>query len=348
MSWSINNLNNDLKRLKRLYNKETDMNTKYELSTYISCLEEIIVGYSFDNKTKVIGQGNFFKSLYSIPKYRVYLPFISEFDEILSKYVTDDETINSVKHADYSRKEMYELTREFYKQIGGNFYNAFQKFDKEKNNRINYCPFSSINSVTYYIPGIDKFYINIGAESDDRDIIEAYIHESAHITTAKINNRRYHANDMFVEIESLFFEILADQFLYTETGDIYFKDMEKDKVDKYYNEGDILDIMHIAYDVTISDAMKIDDPNKVFDMICRDNNLIKPKYVDFDRVMKYVFSYICAIELVEIYKQDKDKALSMLENIITENKSITEYEKIMSQITPCEHLNNYVKKLKKE
>ena len=55
--------------------------------------------------------------------------------------------------------------------------------------------------------------------------------------------------------------------------------------------------MYNAYDAIINNAKDVDNPNKLFNDICRDENLIKPKLVNVDTVMKYVFSYICAVEL---------------------------------------------------
>ena len=60
-----------------------------------------------------------------------------------------------------------------------------------------------------------------------------------------------------------------------------------------------------------------------------------------------MFSYICAIELFEIYREEPNKALELLTNIIGNNKEITEYERITSNITPNRHVKKYVKELKK-
>lgn len=348
MAWNVNNLYNDLKRLKTLYNKETNPRIKYELSDYIYCLEDIISGFLFDNKTRVVGQGMYFKALESIPRYRVYLPFIYDFISILDNHTVESPEMIYDKNVEYNKKDMFELSREFYKQVGGKFYEAYKEFDREKAHRINYCNFDSNDSTTYYIPGLNKYYVNLGAKGTDRDIIETFIHEAGHIVTAKINNRRYNSTDIFVEIETLFFEIIADDFLAKKTNDSFFKSLEKEKVDIHYNKGSILDTFFIAYDSVISNAKDVDNPNKLFNDICHDYNLKQYKDVNIDTLMKYTFSYICAVELAEIYREDKDKALQLLTNIITENRGITEYEKIINNINPCEHVDNYIKRLKKE
>ena len=348
MAWDVNDSRNDLVRLKQLFNKEKDIEKKNELNTYIYVLEETIAYYSFTNKARVVGQSNFNRTLFSLPKYRMYLPHIKEFISILDNYKIDVGEEHKISKDDYTEKDMYNLTTGFYKQIGGKTFEKYQEIDYEKAGRINFTNESSDFSRTYVIPVLDKFYINLGAKSDERDIIEAYIHEIGHIITFKQNNKRYHSRDMFVEIESLFYEILGDDYLSTKTGDIYFKDLEKERVDSYYNKGNIIDIMNIAYNTVMDNSLHLKKPDKAFNTLCRAEGLVKPGKVDIDTTMKYLFSFICAVELVEIYKEDKEKALYLLNNIISENKNIEEYEKIIKNVNPCEHLEGYVKSLKKE
>jgi cell fate (sporulation/competence/biofilm development) regulator YmcA (YheA/YmcA/DUF963 family) len=48
-----------------------------------------------------------------------------------------------------------------------------------------------------------------------------------------------------------------------------------------------------------------------------------------------------------MYREDKDKALDILTEIIRNNDASTEYERITSYITPNRHVRKYVKELKK-
>ena len=348
MAWNENDIRNDIVRLKQLYNKEKNINRKIELSTYIMVLEETISYFDFKNKAKIVGQGNFLRTLYSLPNYRVYLPHIKEFIHILEDHKIYKEEIHKISKDDYTEKDMYDLTNDFYKEIGGSAYDKYLEVYKERKKHVNFTNLSSADSRTYVIPGLDKFYINLGAKSDERDIIEAFIHEVGHVITFKQNENRYHSRDRFIEIESLFYETLGDDFLYRRTNDIYFKDLEKDRIDKYFNCANMIDIMDMAYNTVMDNSMHVKNPEKIFNKMCKMEGLIKPQNVDIDSTMKYTFSYICALELVELYKLDKDKALYLLNNIIIENKNVEEYEKIINNVTPCEHLNDYVKTLKKE
>ena len=348
MAWNENDILNDLTRLKQLYNKETDINKKIELSTYIMVLEETISYYKFKNNAKIIGQGNFHKTLYSLPYYRVYLPHIKEFIKILEEHKIYKEEIHKISKDDYSEKDMYDLVNDFYKEIGGSAYDKYQEIYRDRKKHINFTNLDSDDSRTYVIPRLDKFYINLGAKSDERRIIEAFIHETGHVITFKQNYNRYHSRDKFIEIESLFYETLGDDYLYRRTNDIYFKDLEKDRIDKYFNCANMIDIMDMAYNTVMDNSLHVKKPEKIFNKMCKLEGLLRPKNVDIDSNMKYTFSYICALELVEKYKEDKDKALYLLNNIISENKNIEEYEKIINNVRPCEHLNDYVKTLKKE
>ena len=304
--WTVNNLKNDLKRLKSLYNKEKDLNKKYELSIYIATLEETLTNFTQDDKSEVINQGLYFNALYSLPKYRVYLPIVRKFIKELYPLVTNEE-VKTYSPRDYNAKDMYKLTDKFFNTFDDNTYNIYKRIDKEKTHRLNFTKLRAIDSCTYYIPGVDKFYINLGTGDgeNDEDIIEAYIHEIGHIITARKNKNRYHMGDVFSEIESLFYEILSDKYLKEETGDNYFSYLEKIKMNYYFTTGNIIDIYGIAFNKVIDNLTDIDNPDLEFKKELIEEGLIKKEKRDIDKLMRYLISYICAIELAMIYKEDK-------------------------------------------
>ena len=345
MGWNLNDLRNDLAELKSLYYKEQDPNKKYELSLYIFSLEDTIAFYSFNDRSKLIGSNSFDRTLHTLPKYRIYLPHVDKFKEILDRYKDEENKIYYVKEDDYNEDDLYNLTDKFYSHVGGKIYESYKEVSKNIKDRINYVDEPSEHSRTYVMPLLDRYYMDLGAKSDERKIIEAYIHELAHIIAYKQNDRRYHSRDMFVEIESLFFETLADEYLFTETGDIYFKALEKKRVDKQYKYATIMDIVNKAYNTVIDNSMHINKAEKTYNKLCRSYGLLNPSSVDVNGNMKYLVSYMCAIELLEIYRKDKDEALRLLDNLIREDKSIEEYEKITNNITFNEHTDGYIKRL---
>ena len=74
--WTVHNLNNDLKRLKSLYRKETDLKKKYDLSIYIASLEMTVTNFTQDDKRELINEGLFFNAQGELPEYRLYIPYI--------------------------------------------------------------------------------------------------------------------------------------------------------------------------------------------------------------------------------------------------------------------------------
>ncbi len=346
MAWTINNIKNDLKRLKSIYRQESNPTIREELSRYIFSLECVLTNFASDRKENVVKRGDFFVCQDYIPRYRTQLPHVRKFIELTDDYVEDKRYSREGK--EYNFKDMYELSREFYKSVGGKFFKAYEEFDKERHNRINFFPMPPINSTTYTIPVLNKYYMNIGTDGEDEEIIETYIHEAGHVISFKQNNKRYDSLQLFTEIESQFFEILADEYLREQTHDDYFLDLERNRLNKFYTAGNVMDIFNIAYNTTVDNITEIDNPDKVFRDICKNEGLLKTTPVNIDETMKYLFSYICAVELVQIYKEDPDKALFLLENIISTDNTISEYERIVRNINPNEHMKEYAKTLTKK
>ena len=347
MSWSINNLINDLKKLKMEYIKEKDSIKKEEISLYIHSLEMTISNLKYGKK-EIETQGLFFNCQLSMPKYKIIIPYIRKFLYTLDECDVDEEYRNIKRDkVEYDFKDLFDLTRAFYYSLDDNYKELYKEFAREKRNRINFCVGDSKNSISYIIPIINKFYLSIGASNDHRNITEAFIHEVGHVLVGKQNYKRYDSNDIYLEIESLFFEILADQFLRKEMKDPYYTDLEYKKAVYYYTSANLLDIYHIAYNNTVNNIGKIKDPNEAFLEYARKEGLLYTTPINIDSGMKYLFSYICAIELVEIYKEDKNLALELLHNIVGESNS-NEYTRIINNINPCEHTKSYIKKLKKE
>ena len=346
MGWTVEDISSDLKELKRLFNEETNPSKKVELADSIGRLERVLIGYSFDRKGPNISDANFFTCLDKFPSYRVQLPYVRDFinsfkDLNIYLEIKDREVLH------YTREEMDEMVHDFYKSVGGIYYDKFLEYDKEKVERVNYTQMPSSESALHVVPHLDKYYINIGTDSDDRDVIEALVHEIGHALTFKINYKRYESNKEFREIEALFLELIADRYFAKTTNDQYFTDIEIFKIINYYKLSDLFDSIGTAYDLVLDNALNIEDPNKMFLKMVKDQGIIKFPKKNVYSNMNYLFSYICALELVEIYGEDKDKAMDILTKIISNNDDVTEFERITEHITPNRHVKKYVKELKK-
>ena len=346
MGWTVEDLSKDLKELKGLFNEETDPGKRVELANHIGRLERVIIAYSFDRNTPVISDDNFFVCLDRFPPYRVVLPHVRDF---LSQFNGLNIYLETKKRKErhYKLEDMQELVHDFYKSVGGIYYDKFLEYEKEKDNRVNFIQIPSSESTSHVVPPLNKYYLTIGTESDDRDVIETLVHEIGHVLTFKINNKRYDSNQEYREIESLFLELIADRYLSEVTDDRYFTDIEIDRIVNYYKIADLFDSIGNAYDLILDNVSNVEEPDKLFSSMVKEQGITKIPKKNLYNNMNYLFSYICALELVEIYREDKDKALDILTNIISNNKDITEYERITSNVTPNRHVKKYVKELKK-
>ena len=361
--WNEKTLNNDLKRLRVLYNKEKNPTKKFEFSNYIQLVEEMITNYMNYKKqfelakmtggdevvleTPEYGGGLFQENRYIIPAYKVYIPHVRKFIREVFPYADMLDDIEKTESKNFGFKELLELTESFYGKVGGDYYKKYKEIAMDKRRWINFEDCSAVRSETYFIPGLNKYYMNLGIDDNDDEILEAYIHEVGHIIAGKMNNRRYNSSDYIYEIESLFFEIIADRFLRKECDDPYFTYLEKSKLSENYQKGQIIDIYDIAYNEVIKNITKINNPDKVFEGVAKDEGLISFDNISFAVCARYAISYICAIELAMIFEEDKERALALLQNIITEDKTVSEYEKIVRNITPNEHVKKYLKEIKR-
>ena len=346
MGWTVEDIANDLKELKRLFNEETNPSKKVEIAGYIGRLEKVLIAYSFDRKGPSINDNNFFTCLDRFPPYRVELPHIRDFlRSFIGLKVHIDIKEREEKH--YSREDMDELVHDFYKSVGGIYYDKFLEYEKEKDSRVNYTKIPTVESASHVVPLLNKYYINIGTESDDREVLESLVHEIGHILAFKINYKRYESNKEFREIETLFLQDLADRYFAKVTNDKYFTDMEVLRIIHYYSIADLFDSIGNAYDLIMDNALKVEEPNDLFLDMVKEQGITKFPEKNVYNNMNYLFSYICALELVEMYREDKDKALDILTEIIRNNDASTEYERITEHITPNRHVKKYVKELKK-
>ena len=68
-------------------------------------------------------------------------------------------------------------------------------------------------------------------------------------------------------------------------------------------------------------------------------------HIETDDIMRYLFGYICAVELFETYKEDPELALDLYKKIIKRKKNQSEYDSIYDNITPVKSLNKHINRL---
>jgi hypothetical protein len=122
--------------------------------------------------------------------------------------------------------------------------------------------------------------------------------------------------------------------------------MSKDRLYDYYSDAKGIIANRDILDELFTKLNKVSDPYQFYSFLA-DNN---PEYkeVDIPEKNKYLFGYLIAVELFEIYKEDKEMAIELLKRIICKDDKKTELRRITDNVDINRRLENHVKRLKLE
>jgi len=326
--WSIDDILIKQALIKKKLNKETDfykaelLEHDYNLITeYLKELDEENAVYQTE---KLLDSYNFFKEeLNNIDfLWDDFNLFYNKTKGVSYEFELKKTSINS--------DDILTLTHDFYKKkLNSYFFNHFMKnFSKRrdhiifKNNSDDYA----FNGKTIPLPSLGEAYIEIFRNHTLEDVLTT-IHEYSHANSILINpHHLIEQKTSFTEIDSIFMELIGADFLnkelntqkgsmlhvntlneYSILGEMYVKLINLIKVEKYAQNGYT--------------------NNKILKQTANNNLNMKPQLVEdllqnadmFSSI--YVTSYLFAIELYNIYKEDKEKALYLLKKIILLDKS---------------------------
>ena len=117
----------------------------------------------------------------------------------------------------------------------------------------------------------------------------------------------------------------------------------KKRLFEYYDLSKKMIAMKDVVDNTFENLNKVENPYKYYSNLSKSTK----DYGDTDVPdnMKYIIGYITALELFEVYKQDKELAIDLLKRIIVKDDSKTEYQRITENVNLNEHVEEHVKRL---
>ena len=339
MVWSSKDLRNDLKELRRLYHEETDIRKKEELAEAIRDTIYVVCDIELEEKSEY--KLSDAMSLYnSVPKYNLYYPDVDKFRRLilsLNYHEHDNYEFNYDKEIDES--DVFPMLRDFYKSIGREIYYKYAEIEDHKDTRIKICEdMDATEGHTFFVPVLNKVYMAIGTAGDNRDVLYTLTHEFGHGISALINPKRYFNFDYFYEIESIFFELLGLDYYYRATGDTFYSDYMKSRL-----------INQIDSANRVLAMKRVMDRN--FAYMYGKKHLMQEGIqsgeltIDVDNDMKYLFSYLVAVELFEAYKEDKDLGINLFNKIINRDKEQSEYQSIYSTVTPVKSMKKHIERL---
>jgi len=339
--WDSRDLRKDLKEIEKMYKKESDPKEKEALAYYIWHTKIII------NEQEIKSCDNDSGKLYIdylsriVPLFELYYPYISRYENIISKVLPSDNVNVNESAKKLSKDMVIELVHELFKSTNSDIYNKFLKIYERKNKAVRFIKDDAIEGSTIFVPGVNKPYITLGENHPSyRSILLATTHEFAHGVMALINPNRYVSNDYFyLEIETSFFELIANDFFSEQLNDRKFYDDERIRMEtECYIASDILE-----YKSLVDYRFRLGNPNieNFLEMVhdsYQKQMIISIPELSLDTDIKYLFSYIVAIELYEVYRKDKNLAFEMLNEIVAEKENKSEYANITSVVTPGKSL----------
>ena len=345
MSWSTKDFRRDLATLNSRFKLTDDNDEKEALINEMMFLYQTITERAFSKSTVLVDVPNVGTvevpdydeieeqkltcNIMAIPRFRLIYPHLNVFKNKL-KLLDGIEGIalpeSTVK---LSNKDVVELVDEFYKSTTKEIYDYYKKYDK---NFIRFDPKKDVDDGSIYsFPILNKKYIEVGTMGDKRKMLHTLSHECGHAVGDFINPERATNDDFFDEIESIFFELIGDEFFGKELNNDIFKDYQRETMYGYYvTTKDTLSYKSVLTKV----FAKINGKNKPLELVDDYLNEDGNDDIDIENSVKYIFSYIIALELYDIYRQDKELAIHLLKKLVATSQDKTEYQKIVETVTP--------------
>ena len=350
MGWTSKDLREDLKELKRMYRQENDNDRKEEI---LSAIHTVM----FNICDIEMGEGSYadisdsMLLFSSVPKFTMYYPKIYEFLNLLNR--TDYDVLDNVQYEtdkeEIKKEDLFNMLRDFYKSVGKEVFGYYEQLDKVRDKMVNLeYEMDATEGLTYNVPVLNKRYIAVGSFGDRRDTLSTLTHEYGHSIATIINPKRYSNDDFFIEIESLFFELIGLDYYYSINHDNFYADCMRDKITTYYWNANNVTAMKRVSDKTFENMEGELSSKKLCKRYLREEGFdTKQLTIDVDDKMKYLFSYIVAVELFETYKEDKDLAIHLLKQIINRDNNISEYNSIFETVEPVKSMNKHLERIRR-
>ena len=354
-NWTIYNIEDRLYRLYSMLNKEKNPTKKHLIELDISSLQNYIDEY-FDNtiydQETLLTEYAYRKENFN--NFDFLKNDFNDFNEIAKDAIVPP-ALNNVS---LSKEDILELSHDFFKTLDHYFFSNFARNYARKLDHIIFHnnTQSFFHGSTISILALKEAFIEVNRDNTLMDIITT-IHEYMHATSAIINPCHFFDNKyIFSELDTAFIELLAADYI-----DKTFKN-DNGSIIKGFNHieiaseaADLTDTFKlIGYEKDSHTEISTNKQLKTMAMLACDlegGELETLLYTPDTDPETYVTSYIFAIELYDLYKQDKEKALYLLRKIIELNCLTLEdyYKEIKNNnLYPNDHMASYHKDLQKK
>ena len=257
--------------------------------------------------------------------------------------------------------DLVSFVHDFYASLDHDLYRVFKKVFSERKKNLQ---FTDNRSITAFVPSLHYSYINITKEDTVNDYLNI-VHEYMHAICDNMYYRKdYTSNYPFIELPSLFMELIA----YDDLADGFTSSYEDENGELVKNNIWMQDIAtskantaltilkYAKYNLIEADYLsKIDRFRRKRETLREMKKMTNTNAKTVYDIMKtsslerttYTIAYITAIELYYLYLKDPEKALYVLKEIIMmpkkENYAI---ELENRDIHLNEHAKKYLKSIR--
>lgn len=346
--------------------------TKYNLLEHIDVLERLKINKSkkeikeIDWNIEIIK--DFISELETLGDFMSTKEFLESNNDFLKRHdfmLSDLESAlyNDVVYFDhepqfnkeqYSKDTILTITHDFYKSFDKELFSVFSDVFKKRYSNVVFedSKDENIEAITFGIPYLKEVYIMI---RHAKGLVPIYssVHEYAHAIAFLMHTENLlpTGKSFLAEVYSQFFELVLSDYLSKNKKLNHVYDYSYDAFGEFINMA-----------VDVNEMINLDKlyreigftKNKDFKLAALDKFDYEKDYVDqitsncLEGEVPYLYGYLVAVELYELYKFDKDKAIYVLKKLmLLNNLTELEYYKEMKKlgIYPNSHIADYASDL---
>ena len=378
MAWDLTDFRNILDRYEKMYSEEKDPNIRHELAVNIASIKKEIVSEELIRYDKLLQKqeeydhahlnpiNRFFKrfqyfkpidfniaasygsiicDVSTAALFKEIYPYLEEFHERVKNVVDYKKRFDGAESKfKFTDEEMLDLVHDMFKSTNKKVYDIYCLLDKKRDKSIKFIPDKPSNQGSHFwFQYIDDRFIEVGKDGDMELSLSTLAHEAGHFVGSVVNEARYNTNGSYDEIESLFFELVAYDYFADTLYKDYYDDAMRSTFERYASDANGILITRNVTDEFFNNFTRVKDPYAYYEALINSNSRFS--HMDLFKDVNYTFSYITALELFEIYKEDKDLAIDILFRIMSENRSKSEVSKITDNVDLNSHLDKHIKRL---
>ncbi|HAB67598.1 MAG TPA: hypothetical protein DCE23_09560 [Firmicutes bacterium] len=357
--WSLDDLRSCKNKLWQFYYESSSEEDKAYIRTIIDAASDIISDLSSNSEIPSLSYdqrlGTIEKELVDYSSYYDIIenfiiildPFerqLNKIENIFKNVIGPHDSYAVVTGATLTNYQAFNIVKKFYSRFDGTLFPTFMGAFDSRSTSVRFVDkISGYNEAdSFYFDLVKRYFIQV-VKTKDPNKAFSLIHEYGHVLSYILNPKAYllQKECMYDEVAAVFPELLA-YYLNPGNFDELHVDFEKyASLISVYNYANSL-ALHTAY-VDIWKDNRRRANKRFFRMVKKE---LGEKVEDVDEGLdtyinscgQYIIAYLVAIELLNVYRKDKNKALEIYRNIIMVPYNQNVHEYIKSELELGSHL----------